>query len=213
MTHLLQQQELLKQPLPSSFDEMVAAMLRCEQSEGFTVYQHGQAVAENMRVLRHHLDRTYNLPERCWRLPRCFEKYGPRILANLHTEEISHLYGLYHDCGKFYCATTDPTTGQIRFPNHADVSRIVWESVGGDPVVGRLISWDMALHVATSQEIEQLLHEWTIEDSMTLIVAACSEIHANAMMFGGLDSVSFKMKFKHLERRSNQVCRFWFHGP
>lgn len=41
--------------------------------------------------------------------------------------------------------------------------------------------------------------------AIPLLLTALAEIHANAAMFGGLDSTSFKIKWKHLNKRGRQV--------
>jgi hypothetical protein len=41
----------------------------------------------------------------------------------------------------------------------------------------------------------------------TLLLAALSEIHANSTMFGGMDSTSFKIKWKALNRLGNAYLR------
>lgn len=42
-------------------------------------------------------------------------------------------------------------------------------------------------------------------EAITLMLVGLAEIHANAEMFGGLDSTSFKIKFKHIDVRGRQV--------
>jgi hypothetical protein len=44
---------------------------------------------------------------------------------------------------------------------------------------------------------------------MTLLVAALAEIHSNAQLFGGIESVSFKSKWKNWDRRGKQIMKIF----
>lgn len=188
---------------PSSFDEMVAAMLTCEQSPGFSVYQHG------VSVNKFFLDLISDSPSSQWKLPNWFIAHRQKLIQNLHPTETITKYLLFHDCGKPYCRIVED--GKVHFPNHAEVSGDIWGMVGGDADVGRLIRNDMVLHTATADEITNKLNgEWSIQDVCTLLLAAFAEIHSNASMFGGQDSISFKMKWKQLDRRGKLVCKHSF---
>jgi hypothetical protein len=68
----------------------------------------------------------------------------------------------------------------------------------------------MAIHTANADEIAKLCVEWDVEDAMTLLVAALAEIHSNARLFGGIDSVSFKSKWKNWDRRGKQIIKTFF---
>ena len=69
----------------------------------------------------------------------------------------------------------------------------------------------VVIHTATAEEIDKKLEEdWTEQDACTLLLAALAEIHSNAKMFGGIDSTSFKMKWKQLDRRGKQICKKLF---
>lgn len=202
MTHLL------NCPPPRDRDEMTRAMLRCEQTAGQTVYQHGQSVHGCLLQLLAHLRGEGTLPEGQWRLSTWLDDYRNFFLTNLHHEEVVQQYAVYHDCGKPYCRVHDPATGRTHFPNHAEASAYVWGLVGGDERVGLLIRDDMVLHTASAEEIEAKLGaEWSREDAATLTLVALAEIHSNARMFGGLDSTNFKMKWKTVDKRGRQVCK------
>jgi hypothetical protein len=41
--------------------------------------------------------------------------------------------------------------------------------------------------------------------AMTLLLTGLAEVHSNAQMFGGLDSTSFKIKFKSINQRGKQI--------
>ncbi len=199
--------------LPANIDEMAAAMLRCEQRPGQSVYQHGASVRDHLFEMLHHLRTGQALDG--WRVPDWFIKYGQQILQNIHSDGILHDYTLFHDCGKPYIREID-AEGKVHFPDHAKVSQEVWESIGGCSIVGKLIANDMVLHTATAEEIsEKWSGDFTIEDFCTLLLAALAEVHSNAKMFDavlGVDSTSFKIKWKQLERRGRQICKHYFGG-
>jgi len=42
-------------------------------------------------------------------------------------------------------------------------------------------------------------------EAATLLLTALAEIHSNAEMFGGIESTSFKIKWKQLNRRGKKI--------
>lgn len=184
-------------------------MLTTEQTKGQTVFQHGQSVQLHTFRLIDAL-RDDDLQPSGWRLPSWVIDFKSPILANLHAEETIAAYTLYHDCGKPLCRVVD-TDGKIHFPNHAEVSRQTYLSATGDTVVANLIGWDMSLHCESAEAIQFRCESvWTVRDAVTLLLVALAEIHSNAQMFGGVDSTSFKIKWKTLEKRGKQVCKHFF---
>lgn len=201
----------LTKPLPTSLEQMVQDMQSCEQTEGFSVLQHGEAVRNNFWQLKNLLFNGASQLNDEWRLPSCVWDNRSSLANNLHDDQTIHDYTTYHDCGKPYCLTIDES-GRRHFPNHALVSFYVWKSFSNHDEVARLIRDDMIFHTCSAELLTEKLElgEWKIKDAVTLYLAALSEIHANASMFGGLDSVSFKMKYKQLERRGKQMCKILF---
>lgn len=200
----------LTRKYPRNFDEMAQAMLQTEQTKGQTVYQHGQSVLSYFYDLLYHLQEDHDL-EFEWRLPKFLTDYKCCILSNLRDEGKIHAYLLYHDCGKPYCCHVDKKLGTVRFPDHAEVSKYIWACVGGNDIVGQLIGWDMVIHTASAEEITRFCEEeWDVEDGCTLLLASLAEVHSNARMFGGIESNSFKSKWKKIERRGKQICKHYF---
>lgn len=178
----------------------------CRQNTTQTVWEHGEAVREKFRCLVE--GRTDG-----FRLPDWWAAYATRLLGSIHPDSVWDPYTLYHDCGKPYCRVVD-SEGKAHFPDHATVSRKVWADAEGSAEVGHLITHDMAVHVLTAAEIDtQLKAKWSAADAATLLVAALAEVHANADMFGGIESVSFKSKLKNVERRGRQICKSLFPTP
>jgi hypothetical protein len=184
-------------------------MLRCEQTKGQNVYQHGLAVQNKASDLLTSLQNDSPLPD--WRLPRWIDEYRPQLLKSLHSYETIANYTLFHDIGKPFCRVVDED-GKQHFPNHAEVSKKLYLEATGDETTANLIGYDMVFHTASAVEVEEYCKVWSVQDAVTLLIVALSEIHANAALFGGIESQSFKQKFKQLERRGNQVCKFYFGG-
>ncbi len=188
-------------------------MLMTEQTEGQTIYQHGLSVQSHFFDLLDHLKFESNLSN--WRLPSWIKDYKDQILSNLHSEEVISAYTLYHDCGKPFCRIVD-IDGKIHFPNHAEKSKEIFLSIGGNPIAAALMGWDMDCHILNSSQIQSRCeNDWTIQDACTLLLVALSELHSNSKLFGNqnnLESISFKIKWKTLDRRGNQICKFYFNG-
>lgn len=192
---------------PESFDEMVSSMLLCEQTRGQTVYQHGQSVLKHFNEIRDFIE-TNNFSDDNWRIPDWLKIYGSEIMSNVHNHELVSEYLIFHDLGKPFCRIQE--NGVTRFPNHAEVSKNIWISLGRSEIVGNLIGWDMHIHIKSSDELRQCCEkDWNIKDAFTLLLASLAEIHSNSKMFGGINSVNFKIKFKNLEKRGKQICKFY----
>jgi hypothetical protein len=197
-------------PAPETFEQMEEAMRLCEQTQGQSVYQHGESVRAHMGLLIDRLKNGTPLSNE-WKIPGWFETYSKDIAAYIKDEEKIDLYTLYHDCGKPYCRTFDEDRKQYRFSNHEIVSKCIWEHVGGRKDVIPLIGSDMVIHTATAERIDLAVDkEWSCEDSVILLLASLAEIHSNSRMFGGIESDSFKIKWKTVERRGKQICKKLF---
>lgn len=178
-------------------------MRNCPQAEGQNILEHG------ISVNRYFCDLLSPEPKLAWHLPGWFEKHRDQLVSAVHPASITHPYTVYHDCGKPFCITRD--SRGTHFPNHAEISRSIYFSLTQDQIVSNLIGWDMALHTGSAVEIDRYIRSsWTKADAATLLLVALSEIHSNASLFGGLDSTSFKIKLKNLDRRGKQVCKYLF---
>jgi hypothetical protein len=164
------------------------------------VLEHGLAVTETFAALRRALE-TGGAPVE-WRLPDWLmtEPIRRGFLARCLPPETLYWYQRYHDCGKPYCRQVDEH-GRAHFPDHAEVSERIWAACGGAPDIGRLIGLDMAMHIASADEMAQLIK---LPEAPSLFLTALAEIHSNAPLFGGFESTSFKAKAKHLHRRGKQ---------
>lgn len=179
-------------------------MNNCEQTSGQSVYQHGISVNQYFKEL------ISDQPLEKWKLPDWFLSYKPLLVANLHDLTIIDEYTIYHDAGKVFCKTID-LNGKVHFPNHAEVSKKAYLDTGGNEIAGQLIGYDMDIHVFTSEQIaNRCENDWSIKDACTLLLVALSEIHSNSRLFGGIESISFKQKFKKIDQRGKQICKFYF---
>src|SRR3546814_7888859 len=73
------------------------------------------------------------------------------------------------------------------FPDHAAISEAAWLAAGGDPEIGDLIGMDMDVHLLKGDDVESFSKR---PQARALLITALSEVHANASMFGGIESTS-----------------------
>jgi hypothetical protein len=179
---------------------LVAEMKNCEQMQGLSVLQHGQMVNDRYFEMLAHLRDGVPLAGE-WKLP---EWTADPLLLELQLPEATVArYAVYHDCGKPRCLVVD-ADGKRHFPDHARVSREVWLEHGGDPVEADLIGMDMDAHLLKDAGVAEFAAR---PQACTLLMVALCEVHANASLFGGVDTTSFKMKWKQLDRRGKAVLK------
>lgn len=182
-------------------------MRTCMQFRTQNVLEHGEAVYARYQVLLAHA-REGRLPDG-WRQPKWWTPEAAQLLAQAQpSDAIMSNYLRYHDCGKPFCRSQDEQ-GRQHFPNHAAISAQLWESLGGHPDEVWLMAHDMLLHTGTAEECATI-HGHRLAPA--LMFAALSEIHANADMFGGIETDSFKAKAKQLERRTAQLLKGFNHA-
>lgn len=169
-------------------------MSDCFQTENQTILQHGLSVWEQTKKIISGQFQDFILPE--W-----FTENHAEIVNNLHDVDEIKFYNIFHDCGKPFCLVED-SQGK-HFPNHANISaEIAWQ-ITGNTIIKRLVESDMALH---SETLEQCLsRNWSRKDFYTLLITAFAELNSNARMFGGTDSVSFKIKWKKVNQRGKAL--------
>lgn len=175
-------------------------MHTCMQFGTLSVLAHGDMVVEAFDTLLGAL-RTGNVPPG-WRIPAWLRAAPERFLDSLLPASCLRTYQRYHDCGKPFCRIEDDQ-GRVHFPDHAAVSEARWRAVGGDDQTGRLIGLDMAMHLASADEMVVLAR---LPEAPSLYLTALAEVHANASMFGGFASASFLAKVKHLDRRGRRLA-------
>lgn len=107
-------------------------------------------------------------------------------------------YHVYHDCGKHISQYVDEN-GRSHFPDHALHSYKRWLECGGDGTTAYLILNDMYFHTTSANCLTHINYY------ETLLLTAWAEVHANATMFGGICSESFKIKRKKLIKATNKL--------
>lgn len=170
-------------------------MRSCQQNEHQNIHEHGLAVARKYEDLI--AGRTDQ-----WQLPGWFEKYKRWLLADQPPFSLMWLYHEFHDVGKPFCRQVDEE-GKQHFPNHAVISASVWRVHCGDGLIADLIQHDMDLHLLKPSTIDTFTR---YDLAPALLLTALSELHANASMFGGIESTSFKIKWKCLSKTGTYLC-------
>lgn len=182
----------------SSLKELETAMKNCEQMKGLSVYDHGVMVMRYFTDLLEHIEHEQSLKYQ-WKLP---EWIHDEVIWNnlLQINDIIE-YQIYHDCGKPFCLQIDDQ-GRKHFPDHANVSANIWKEVMGETVSEKLIRQDMDIHLLKNSGVEEFASR---PEAITLLLTGLAEVHANAEMFGGIDSTSFKIKWKQINKRGKAI--------
>ena len=181
-------------------DGLITAMQGCEQTSGLTVLAHGEMVRDHYRDLVGHLRDGSPLAFE-WRLPEWI--HDPLILQFLPDDAVMAEYHLFHDVGKPACRTVDEE-GRQHFPDHAAVSARVWREAGGCEEVAHLIASDMDVHLLKGEGVDEFARR---PEAVALLLTGLAEVTANASMFGGIESTSFKIKYKNIEKRGRAVVK------
>lgn len=179
-------------------------MKNCQQTVSQSVYEHGISVRDHVFQLLDYL-KTGTIKDG-WRLPEWLTQYRTQILNSLCPLDIIEEYTIYHDCGKPYCITIDDA-GRRHFPNHADVSAQTWKEAGGHEQAQKLISMDMVIHTMKASDIDEFIKH---SEATTLLLTGLAEVHSNSRMFGGIESDSFKIKWKQIDKRGKAICQKLF---
>jgi hypothetical protein len=177
------------------------------QFEKQSVAEHGRSVAcYYLDLIQHIVDKKPL--QKDWKLPDWVR--SPYILNNLLPFQTTIAYLIYHDCGKPYCRTVDED-GKQHFPNHTQVSQEVFDEIrkghqfsSDDDLVSQLIAEDMDIHMLKGDGVAEFAKRDT---APTQLLAGLSELHSNAVMFGGIDSIGFKSKFTNINRRGKAIVK------
>lgn len=170
-----------------------------DQKAKQTILQHGISVWFKFKKLYNFLqseDSSYHYPLPQWAIT--YRDYLNKFLEKSIPEIKNYL--IYHDCGKPFCISSDEK-GQ-HFANHAQVSANTFSQFFSDDKITQLIADDMLCHTTKPKDFETLINHPNIE---ILLCSALAELHSNALMFGGFDSDSFKIKFKNLSKLGSRI--------
>lgn len=175
-------------------------MKTCLQTESQSVLEHGISVKNYMMDLLDHLEKGTELKYE-WRLPEWIYQEKEFILQNLVDRKTLKLYTIMHDCGKPFCLEIDKE-GRKHFPNHSQVSHETFVKFYDNPIAAELILHDMDIHTLKSEGVEEFSKN---PHAITLLFSGLAEIHSNSRVFGGMESTSFKIKWKCLNQRGKQI--------
>jgi len=173
-------------------------MKSCEQTQEMNVLQHGLSVNKYFHDLKDHIINGSPLIFE-WKLPEWIN--NPKIWLSLENDKDINTYQIYHDCGKPFCLTTDDE-GKRHFPEHAKISGAIWRQIGGTEIQAQLIERDMDIHLLKMDDFDQFFSQ---PFATTLLITALCEIHSNASMFGGIESTSFKIKWKKINKIGKKI--------
>lgn len=172
-------------------------MSKCYQFKGVSVLKHGYDVLHKFNELYNHLFFNKELSSE-WRIPEWINKFKESDFERL--EDI-RTYIVYHDCGKPKCISFDDK-GRKHFYNHDIYSYLTFKEYCNNDFIANLILLDMTVH---KKDMEELFLNSKYA-KILLLVGLC-ELHANAEMFGGINSDSFKIKLKRLNKNGKRIFR------
>lgn len=186
-----------------TLDQVITVMKNTEQMKDLSVYKHGELVREYFLDLYTYL-KTGEL-KNVWRLPDWVNTNKDFLLKEIEKFNIFKIfeYQLYHDCGKPYCLEIDDK-GRKHFPDHVNKSYKIWKEIKGDDFVGQLIKQDMDIHLLKNVGVKEFSER---PHSIILLLTGLTEIHANSTLFGGIESTSFKIKYKHISKRGKAIIK------
>lgn len=175
----------------NSIEECIVNMLNTFQFENVSILEHGYLVhkkyLELLDILNYKKENIYNLPDSLF-------QWFTQNNNNLLDIETLKQYHIYHDCGKPICLEYSDD-GKKHFPNHAYHSYNQYKLLFNNNVISDLILHDMDFHTCKGEQIKEA---WKLPNSSSLYLTAWAEILANCIMFGGIESVNYKIKKKHL---------------
>lgn len=188
-------------PVNLTYEQLIKDMKSCEQTKGMSVLDHGDMVRNYYHDLYFHLYEDKPLQYE-WKLPKWLLENKQYILNELCNDYTMQEYMILHDCGKPYCRTVDEE-GKQHFPDHATTSYLTYIRLHPEKkTVAELIRKDMDVHCLKGEDVETFARDPL---AVSLLMSALCEIHANASMFGGIESTSFKIKWKQIDKRGKQV--------
>lgn len=168
--------------------------------KNLSVYEHGISVHDYFIDLYEHILNNKKLKYE-WKLPEWINNI--KLWNNIEDINIIKNYQIFHDCGKPYCLEIDDT-GRKHFKNHAKISSDIWRELSSSGLEADLMLHDMDIHLMKSKDVEPFCN---LPYSATLLITGLCELHSNASMFGGIESTSFKIKFKSINKFGKRITK------
>ncbi len=177
-------------------------MKDCPQTEGQSTLDHGFSVKNHLFDLLNHLRNGSPLKYE-WKIPDWVYDNKDLILRSLPSDKTLKLYTIFHDCGKWKCLTID-SNGKRHFPFHSDESYKIFKNIFNDETAACLIKHDMDIHTLKSKDLDNFCKN---VNCLSLLLVGLCEINSNARMFGGYDSLSFKIKYKSIQKMGKKIIK------
>lgn len=142
--------------------------------------------------------------------PKWLENFNDEIRNNLLNYRVIKRAVILHDIGKPHVKIVDEDG--VHYPNHAKKSNELFRQYfPKHEIEAQLIEYDMLFHSGTVEQI--LSSNLDTSTLVTLMIIALASIHANAQSSSGIESTSFKIKFKKLEKLGKKICDKLFNHP
>jgi len=181
-------------------EHAIHMMKTTKQFDTQTVWEHGQSVKEITLELINDLK---NKTDRYSIIPECFKEHSEKILDNLYSNQIIEEYCVFHDISKPFCISIDEM-GKRHFFDHANKSYEIYRQISDNQIVANLIKDDMLIHTIKDNDLENFLKK-PVKQITTHLVVGLAELISNSKFFGGMESDSFKIKYKQLLKRSKKI--------
>ena len=191
-----------------SLEDVIEDMKSCYQIPNKqTVWEHGESVRENLLKIYDFCSEGKDLPIH-WPIPDWLNSHKKSIRQVLYSKELLGRYALFHDLGKPYCSEKDPD-GQVHFVDHEKVSAKFWNNLfPNEDLIYKLILNDLKIHKLKATEVEEFCLDKRL--AVNLLLSGLAAIYSNQELFGGLESTSFKIKFKTIKQRGKQIMKICF---
>lgn len=190
----------------------IEKMINTEQAKGQNILEHGRSVREHYFALVEHLNQDVNLDDYPnWKVPAWLDTYREQLLELLPSTYVMDRYLTLHDCGKPAVLEYD-ADGRKHFPNHSQSSekhylKVFSSGSDADTQISNMIRDDMLIHLLKADGVAEFT---TNRNAIGHLIAGLAELTSNAVMFGGIESNGFKMKYKALDQRGKAICRNLF---
>lgn len=171
-------------------DYLISMMKNCPQFNNQTVYEHCLSV-QSIFI------ETFNNKNDL--LPKWFLENFGFIKSKLIKYDSILEYTEFHDVGKPFCIQN--INGTNHFPNHSELSYNIYSLVCNNEDILYCIKHDMDIHMIKDKDL--FINKY----SATLLFIGFCELFANAKYFGGFDSISYKIKYKQLDRRGKKIIQ------
>lgn len=173
----------------TSYTEMLVNMKRCFQFNNVDMHEHGLMVNREYTNLLISLDQgliSEVFPE------KLIDLYSTNKLLDY---DLMMKYQILHDCGKLLCRYVDDDN-KVHYPNHAEISYNQIKLLFPNEIdLQELVLHDMDFHTLKPDQLKSIAES---KYGFSLYLTSWAELIANAQMFDGFDSISFKIKRKKL---------------